>query len=97
MVALICLSLVLLLYLYIRSNDAKLMRLPHEVALAFSPKRISARDALEAASISEKTTLDSKVFLPPMTGRRYIVVGGVRLLFQSVIKRGSILQECGTC
>ena len=67
----------LLLYLYIHLNDAKLMKLPHEVALAFSPHRISARDALEAAAKSETTSLDSKMFLPPKTGRRYIVVGGV--------------------
>ena len=68
---------VLILYLYIRLNDAKLMQLPHEVASAFSPKRLSARDALEAAVISERTTLDATTFLPPKTGRRYIVVGGV--------------------
>jgi hypothetical protein len=78
-VALLCLFLVALLYLYIRLNDAKLMQLPHEVASAFSPKRISARDALEAAAAWEKTktTVDPKTFLPPKTGRRYIVVGGV--------------------
>jgi hypothetical protein len=68
---------VLILYLYTRLNDAKIMQLPHEVASAFSPKRLSARDALEAAAISEGTTLDAKSFLPPRTGRRYIVVGGV--------------------
>jgi nucleoside-diphosphate-sugar epimerase len=73
----LCLFLVLIPYLYVRLNDAKLMQLPREVASAFSPKRISARDALEAAAISEKTTLDAKWFLPPRTGRRYIVVGGV--------------------
>lgn len=72
-----CLFSVLILYLYVRLNDAKLMQLPHEVASAFSPKRLSARDALEAAAISERTTLDAKSFLPPRTGRRYIVVGGV--------------------
>jgi hypothetical protein len=77
-VTLLCLFLVLILYLYVRLNDAKLKQLPHEVAVAFSPQRISPRDALEAAAISEKTTLDSKSFLPPRTGRRYIVVGGVR-------------------
>ncbi|KAH8998083.1 NAD-P-binding protein [Lactarius akahatsu] len=64
---------VLLLYLYVRLNDAKLMQLPHDVASAFSPKRISAKDALEAAAASEKVTTDliTKVFLPPRTGRRY--------------------------
>jgi nucleoside-diphosphate-sugar epimerase len=76
-IALLFLFLGLLLYLYIRLNDAKLMKLPHEVALAFSPHRLSARDALEAAAKSETASLDSKMFLPPRTGRRYIVVGGV--------------------
>ena len=90
MVALVCLFLVLL-YLYIRSNDAKLMQLPHEVASAFSPKRISARDALEAAAISEKTTLDSKAFLPPRTGRRYIVVGGVCSIGHAELLRDHLL------
>ena len=78
-VALLFLFLVLVLYLYIRLNDAKLMKLPDEVASAFSPHRISARDALEAAAATSETIrLDSKTFLPPRTGRRYIVVGGVR-------------------
>ncbi|KAI9511626.1 NAD-P-binding protein [Russula earlei] len=78
--ALLCLFSGLLLYLYIRMNDAKLMQLPHEVASAFSPKRISAKDALEAAAISKNTILESKTFLPPRTGRRYIVVGGAGFL-----------------
>ena len=75
----LCLFPVLLLYLYVRLNDTKLMQLPHDVASAFSPKRISAKDALEAAETWEKTstTLSAKVFLPPTTGRRYIIVGGV--------------------
>jgi hypothetical protein len=76
-IALLFLFLVLLLYLYIRLNDAKTMRLPDEVASAFSPHRISAKDALEAAATSETRRFDSKTFLPPKTGRRYIVVGGV--------------------
>ncbi|KAH9036558.1 NAD-P-binding protein [Lactarius hengduanensis] len=73
---------VLLLYLYVRLNDAKLMQLPHDVASAFSPKRISAKDAREAAAASEKVTTDlrTKAFLPPRTGRRYIVVGGAGFL-----------------
>jgi hypothetical protein len=79
MLIILCLFPVLLLYLYVRLNDAKLMHLPHDVASAFSPKRISANDALEAAAAWEKvsTTLTAKTFLPPRTGRKYIVVGGV--------------------
>ncbi len=75
----LCLFSVLILYSYVRLNDAKLMQLPHDVASAFSPKRISAKDALEAAAAWEKVTatLSAKAFLPSRTGRRYIVVGGV--------------------
>ena len=76
-IALLFLFLVFLLYLYIRLNDAKIMKLPDEVASVFSPHRIGARDALEAAAASETIRQDSKTFLPPKTGRRYIVVGGV--------------------
>lgn len=82
MLIILCLFPVLLLYLYVRLNDAKLMHLPHDVASAFSPKRISANDALEAAAAWEKvsTTLTAKTFLPPRTGRKYIVVGGAGFL-----------------
>lgn len=78
----LCLFPVLLLYLYVRLNDAKLMQLPHDVASAFSPKRIGAKDSLVAAAAWEKVsaTLTAKTFLPPRTGRRYIVVGGAGFL-----------------
>lgn len=79
-IAILVLLLAFLLYLYIRLNDAKLMKLPHDVASAFSPHRISATDALEAAARSETTRFDSKTFLPPRTGRRYIVIGGAGFL-----------------
>ena len=79
MLVVLCLFSVLFTYLYVRLNDAKLMQLPHDVASAFSPKRISAKDALEAAAAWEKVTatMRAEAFLPPKTGRRYIVVGGV--------------------
>ena len=79
MLIVLCLFPAILLYLYVRLNDAKLMQLPRDVASAFSPKRISATDALEAAAAWERvsTTLRANAFLPPRTGRRYIVVGGV--------------------
>lgn len=69
-----------LLYLYIRANDAKIMRLPPEAA-TFSPKRWTEEDAKQGAkAIREKpVTIDG--VLPPKTGRRYIVVGGVSLSF----------------
>ncbi|KAI0305162.1 NAD-P-binding protein [Multifurca ochricompacta] len=74
------LPVALLLYFYIRLNDTKLMQLPHDVAFAFSPRRISARDALAAEASWKKALIDSKAFLPPSTGRRYIVVGGAGFL-----------------
>lgn len=79
MLIVLCLFSALLTYLYVRLNDAKLMQLPHDVASAFSPNRISAKDALEAAAAWEKVTatMRAEAFLPPKTGRRYIVVGGV--------------------
>ncbi|KAI0264693.1 NAD-P-binding protein [Gloeopeniophorella convolvens] len=79
-VALLCLSPALLLYLYIRVNDAKLMRLPPEVASAFSPQRVSASGALAAAATWERSSIPSISFLPPRTGRKYIVVGGAGFL-----------------
>ena len=67
----------LLIFLYIRSNDAKLTRLPPE-ALLISPKRWTEEDIQSCY----KTAQDGPVSLlgdklPPKTGRRYIVIGGV--------------------
>lgn len=88
MLIILCLLPVPLLYLYVRFNDAKLMQLPHDVASAFSPKRISAKDALEAAAAWEKvsTSLTAKAFLPPRTGRKYIVVGGVGFMYTNLLR-----------
>lgn len=72
------LALPLLSYLYISSNDSKLQRLPPEAALA-SPDRWTDDDVKRAAhelSGTPASLLEGK--LPPRTGRRYIVVGGVR-------------------
>ena len=66
----------LLVYLYAKLNDAKLTKVPSEVrALAtcdFSPENIR----LTAARLKQ-SPLRIKSRLPPRTGRRYIIVGGV--------------------
>ncbi|KAI0064910.1 NAD-P-binding protein [Artomyces pyxidatus] len=67
-------------YLYVRLNDAKLMRLPPEVEATFSPHRVTPQDAREAAERLEKEPITIGEHLPPRTGRRYIVVGGAGFL-----------------
>lgn len=67
-----------LLYLYIRANDAKIMRLPPEAA-TFSPKRWTEEDARQGAKEIREKPITIDGVLPPRTGRRYIVIGGVRL------------------
>ena len=69
----------LLAFIYIRINDAKLTRLPPE-ALAISPHRWTDEEILETyARLKDgpKSLFEGK--LPPKTGRRYIVTGGVRM------------------
>ncbi|TFY59360.1 hypothetical protein EVG20_g7824, partial [Dentipellis fragilis] len=73
-------SLILALYLYIRSNDAKLTTLPKDLAAAFSPHRLTPEDAREAAEELAKAPISVDAVLPPKTGRRYIVVGGAGFL-----------------
>ena len=72
----IFLMTLLLAHLYAKLNDAKLTKVPSEVrALAtcdFSPENIR----LTAARLKE-SPLQINSRLPPRTGRRYIVVGGV--------------------
>ncbi|OCH91970.1 NAD(P)-binding protein [Obba rivulosa] len=73
-------SIPLLLYVYVRSNDAKLSRLPPEAA-AFSKERWSPKviqTAYESITNSPPSLLRDE--LPPKTGRRYIVVGGAGFL-----------------
>ncbi|KAI0777240.1 NAD-P-binding protein [Trametes elegans] len=73
----------LLLYLYIRANDAKLTRLP-PAAAASSPHRWSAQDVKQAAAVTAARASSPSLFspeeLPPKTGRRYIVIGGAGFL-----------------
>ena len=65
-----------LLWLYIRVNDAKLMRLPPEAAL-FSPKRFTPEDARMSAKENRENPVRVESILPPPTGRKYIIIGGV--------------------
>ena len=77
-------SIPLLFYLYVRANDAKIAQLPPE-AVALSPKRWTSEDVKRTASSAALTSPSASLFspeeLPPKTGRRYIVVGGVSSIF----------------
>jgi hypothetical protein len=67
-------GIVLLIYLYVRSNDKGLSQLPSEAA-AFTPNRFTpyvVRETAEKLSSSPKIVKD---ILPTKTGRRYIIVG----------------------
>jgi len=70
------LAFLLLIYLYGKLNDAKLSNVPPAVRAQttcdFSPENIR----LTAARLKE-SPLEITSHLPPRTGRRYIVVGGV--------------------
>ncbi|TFK86085.1 NAD-P-binding protein [Polyporus arcularius HHB13444] len=76
-------ALPLLLYLYIRTNDAKISRLTPE-AVALSPRRWTdeevRRVASEPAMLSPSPSLFAPEELGPKTGRRYIVIGGAGFL-----------------
>lgn len=70
-------SPLLLLVLYIYWNDRRLIRIPPR-ALYFSPKRHTAADThAEAERLARSPPIDDTETIPPKTGRRYIVVGGV--------------------
>ena len=67
--------------LYIYWNDRALKRIPTS-AQYFSPKRCTVQDVhamAESLASSPPLSIKDKENLPPKTGRRYIVVGGVRL------------------
>ena len=73
----ILLLIPLLLYIYIRLNDAKLMNLPSYVEDTFSPHRVTDEDATRTAARLAEIPITVKSSLSPQTGRRYIIVGGV--------------------
>ncbi len=68
---------------YIHDNDRKLKAIPARAA-QFSPNRWSPKDVERMASGCELATPSIDDQLPPKTGRRYIVVGGVRRPFLSL-------------
>lgn len=45
-------------------------------ALALSPHRWTTEEILKAATEVDGTPLDTLPYLPPATGRRYIIIGG---------------------
>jgi hypothetical protein len=69
---------IVILYLYIRHNDAALNRTPPEV-LKLSPNRCSLNDIHARAEKLDREPISISVHLPPKTGRYYIVVGGVTI------------------
>lgn len=78
-------ALPVLLFLYVRANDAKIT-LPHPAAVALSPERwtldeVKRTAEAQEARVGSSPSLFAPEELPPKTGRRYIVVGGVSALF----------------
>lgn len=69
--------LLCLVFLYGYLNDRKLGRLPPEAALIFSPARLTPQEVRVTAEALSNGPVVMKNFLPPKTGRRYIIVGGV--------------------
>jgi hypothetical protein len=70
----------LLLGLYLHINDKRLSRIPDD-ALALSAKRCTPENVRSLTAELAESPISSKEQLPPKTGRRYIVVGGVRSPF----------------
>ena len=66
----------LLFYLYVKLNDAKLSNVPHEVR-ARAPSDFSPENIRLTATRLKDSPLQINSRLPPRTGRRYVVVGGV--------------------
>ena len=65
---------VVVLWLYIIRNDRTLAK--HPKAVALSPRRWSTDD-IDKLAISN--VHETELELPPKTGRRYIITGGVRM------------------
>lgn len=69
---------VIVTYLYFILNDRKLSQFPPD-AKVFSPNRFTAQGVLAAFRQQQDKPVDIGRLLPPKTGRRYIIVGGVRV------------------
>ncbi|EIN08886.1 NAD(P)-binding protein [Punctularia strigosozonata HHB-11173 SS5] len=87
----IVVACILVVLLYIVYNDRKLLALPEEARI-HSPTRITAQSALEAAKDLVDDPVRIEHYLPPATGRRYIVIGGAGFLggwiVRHLIERG---------
>jgi hypothetical protein len=71
-------AFVVLVVLYIRANDKKITRLPDNWP-SLTTERVTPDDVrATAASLARREPITIDDQLPPKTGRRYIVVGGVR-------------------
>ena len=70
------LTALLLIYLYVKLNDAKLAKVPPEVWVQ-APSDFSPDNIRLTAKRLKDSPSQIKNRLPPRTGRRYIVVGGV--------------------
>ena len=65
---------------YLKLNDSRVKSIPARV-LKFSPKRLTPEDVprLEKELAARGASIEDQ--LPPKTGRRYIIIGGVRSYF----------------
>jgi len=73
------LATVIMLVVYIKRNDRVLSSIPPR-ALTFSPVRTTEKDTRADARAFKENPINVDDQLPPKTGRRYIVVGGVRAI-----------------
>lgn len=68
----------LLLVLYIRANDTKITRLPDNWP-SLTTERVTPEDVRAlGARLARREPISIDDQLPPKTGRKYIIVGGVR-------------------
>lgn len=72
---------------YIRRNDHTITSIPHS-AISLSPTRWTEGDIELVKQLHSETPLTIEEQLPPRTGRRYIVIGGV--MFPFTIRRTRI-------
>lgn len=75
--------LLVLACLYIIRNDRRLKTLPEAIEKV-NPQRWSPEDIKRAFKRAKESPVDVLNALPPRTGRRYIVVGGVRMPYYSL-------------
>ncbi|KAF5344060.1 hypothetical protein D9757_015522 [Collybiopsis confluens] len=81
----------LLLVAYISINDAALGRIPTRVAEAApANKRWRTADFEEVSKRLDENPIRIEDALPPKTGRRYIVVGGLGIFLAGIFLAGDI-------